>query len=171
MLTFEDAAINTLIEEHRRALNAHVWGCGPIIDNFSGLQGAFFWLLGKKGRTPGAYSRDPGDGTGRAPGQSIHPITRIRKNSSNYKPASLQGYVPEKRDGSAGWNWVKRGVQPMPEYVMPEYVMLPDKKMSVAYEEGGSVKYQVKESLSRLLCPVEILLALDGDNGINGSVG
>ncbi|PON19953.1 hypothetical protein TGAM01_v211181, partial [Trichoderma gamsii] len=39
MLSFEDAAIKTLIEDHRRALNAiniaNGWGCGPIVDNFS----------------------------------------------------------------------------------------------------------------------------------------
>jgi hypothetical protein len=167
MLTFDDAAIKTLIEEHRRALNSinitNGWGCGPIVDNFSGLQGAFFWLLGKKDRTPGTYPRDPGDGTGGATNEYFHPITRIRKDNLNYNPASLQGYALEMPDGIGGWKWVKRGVQSM-----PEYVMLPEKKMSLAYEEGGNVKYRVEDSLSRLLCPRSILLDLDRDNGING---
>ncbi|KAK2923214.1 protein of unknown function DUF2235 [Fusarium oxysporum f. sp. vasinfectum] len=167
MLTFEDAAIKTLIEEHRRALNSikitSGWGCGPIFDNFSGLQGLFFWLLGKKDRAPGTYPRDPGDGTSGATNEYFHPITRIRKDNLNYNPVSLQGYAIERPDGSEGWKWVKRGVQPI-----PEYVMRPEKKMSVAYEEGGRVKYRVKESLSRLLCPENILLDLDRDNGING---
>jgi len=57
---------------------------------------------------------------------------------------------------------VKKGVQ-----AVPEYVMRPEKKMSVAYEEeDGSVKYKVEKSLSRLLCPRNILLELDRDNGI-----
>ncbi|KAK2684566.1 hypothetical protein QWA68_016546, partial [Fusarium oxysporum] len=167
MLTFEDAAIKTLIEEHRRALNSikitSGWGCGPIVDNFSGLQGLFFWLLGKKDRAPGSYPRDPGDGTSGATNEYFHPITRIRKDNLNYNPASLQGYAIERPDGSEGWKWVKRGVQSI-----SEYVMRPEKKMSVAYEEGGRVKYRVKESLSRLLCPESILLDLDRDNGING---
>jgi hypothetical protein len=168
MLTFEDVAIKILIEQHRRALNAnHItngWGCGPIVDNFSGLQGAFFWLLGKKDRTPGDYPRDPGDGTSGATNEYFHPIARIRKSKlSHYSPASLQGYALEEPDGSAGWKWVKRGIQ-----AVPEYVMRPEKTMSVAYEEGGSVRYKVEKSLSRLLCPRSILLELDRDNGIAG---
>ncbi|PNP61674.1 hypothetical protein FNYG_13591 [Fusarium nygamai] len=167
MLTFEDAAIKTLIEEHRRALNSikvtNGWGCGPFFDNFSGLKGLFWWLLGKKDRAPGTYPRDPGDGTSGATNEYFHPITRIRKDNLNYNPVSLQGYVIERPDGSEGWKWVKRGVQSI-----PEYVMRPEKKMSVAYQEDGSVKYRVKESLSRLLCPESILLDLDRDNGING---
>ncbi|KAI3574005.1 hypothetical protein IWW34DRAFT_854983 [Fusarium oxysporum f. sp. albedinis] len=91
MLTFEDAAIKTLIEEHRRALNSikinSGWGCGPIVDNFSGLQGLFFWLLGKKDRAPGTYPRDPGDGTSGATNEYFHPITRIRKDNLNYNPS------------------------------------------------------------------------------------
>ncbi|KAH7150609.1 hypothetical protein DER46DRAFT_664565 [Fusarium sp. MPI-SDFR-AT-0072] len=170
MLTFEDAAIKTLMEEHRRALNSikitSGWGCGPMFDNFSGLQGLFFWLLGKKDCAPGTYPRDPGDGTSGATNEYFHPITRIRKDNLNYNPVSLQGYAIERPDGSEGWKWVKRGVQPI-----PEYVMRPEKKMSVAYEEGGRVKYRANESLSRLLCPESILLDLDRDNGINGMNG
>ncbi|CAI6089129.1 unnamed protein product [Clonostachys chloroleuca] len=170
MLSFEDAAIKTLIEDHRRALNAiniaNGWGCGPIVDNFSGLQGVFFWLLGKKDRTPGAYPRDPGDGTDGATNEYFHPIVRIRKNNLNFTPASLQGYSVEKLDDSTGWKWVKRGV-----HAVPEYVMSPEKKMSVAYEEGETVKYRIQESLSRLLCPTSILVDLDNDNGINAIDG
>jgi hypothetical protein len=53
MLTFEEMAIKKLIKEHHDALvenNArnnviNGWGCGPIVSNFAGLQGAF---LGSK---------------------------------------------------------------------------------------------------------------------------
>lgn len=172
MVTFEDTAIKSLIEEHRRSLNAirlpNGWGCGPIVDNFSGLQGAFFWLLGKKDRTPGAYPRDPGDGTDGATNEHFHPIARIRKNNVSFNPASLQGFNVEKVDGSSGWKWVKRGVQ-----AVPEYVMRPEKKMSIASIEDGSVKYRVEGSLSRLLCPISILSDLDNDNAIkeNGIKG
>ncbi|KAL5623808.1 hypothetical protein FOBRF1_003058 [Fusarium oxysporum] len=165
MLTFEDAAIKILIKEHHRALNSinitSGWGCGPIVDNFSGLQGLFFWLLGKKDRAPGSYPRDPGDGTSGATNEYFHPITRIRKEILGYNPIPLQGYSIERPHDSAGWKWVKSGVQSIPEYVMH-----PEKKMSVAYEENGRVKYRVESSLSRLLCPENILLDLDRDNGI-----
>lgn len=165
MLTFEDAAIKILIKEHHRALNSinvtSGWGCGPIVDNFSGLQGLFFWLLGKKDRAPGSYPRDPGDGTSGATNEYFHPITRIRKEILGYNPMPLRGYSIERPHGSAGWKWVKSGVQSIPEYVMH-----PEKKMSVAYEENGRVKYRVESSLSRLLCPENILLDLDRDNGI-----
>ncbi|KAJ0132643.1 Uncharacterized protein HZ326_24263 [Fusarium oxysporum f. sp. albedinis] len=166
MLTFEDTAIEALIEEHRRVLNTHSWGCGPIIDNFSGLTGAFFRLLGKKDRTPGACARDQGDGTSVNTKESFHPITRIRKDNLNYEPASLQVYAHERCDDSKGWRWNKEGL-----LSIPEYYMCPDKKMTVAYKEGGSVKYDVKESLSRLLCPGDTLLELDRDNEGNRRVG
>ncbi|RKK75129.1 hypothetical protein BFJ69_g7878 [Fusarium oxysporum] len=165
MLTFEDAAIKILIKEHHRALNSinipSGWGCGPIVNNFSGLQGLFFWLLGKKDREPGSYPRDPGDGTSGATNEYFHPITRIRKEILGYNPMPLRGYSIERPHGSAGWKWVKSGVQSIPEYVMH-----PEKKMSVAYEENGRVNYRVESSLSRLLCPENILLDLDRDNGI-----
>ncbi|RKK89332.1 hypothetical protein BFJ71_g12365 [Fusarium oxysporum] len=165
MLTFEDAAIKILIKEHHQALNSinipSGWGCGPIVDNFSGLQGLFFWFLGKKDRAPGSYPRDPGDGTSGATNEYFHPITRIRKEILGYNPMPLRGYSIERPHGSAGWKWVKSGVQSIPEYVMH-----PEKKMSVAYEENGRVKYRVESSLSRLLCPENILLDLDRDNGI-----
>jgi hypothetical protein len=50
---------------------------------------------------------------------------------------------------------------------VPEYVMRPEKKMSVAYEAAdGSVSYGVETSLARLLCPKNILLELDEANRI-----
>jgi hypothetical protein len=166
MLTFEDAAILILIEQHRRALNANHfingWGCGPIVDNFAGLQGAFFRLLGRQDRTPGNYPRDPGDSAIGATNEYIHPTARIRKGKvSNWNPPSLKGYALEEPDGSgAGWKWVKRGVQ-----VVPEYVMRPERTMSIAYKEAdGRVRYDVKNSLARLLCPKNILLELDEAN-------
>ncbi|KAH6850432.1 hypothetical protein B0I37DRAFT_413827 [Chaetomium sp. MPI-CAGE-AT-0009] len=164
MLTFEDTAIKVLVDEHRRALNAiqtpDGWGCGALVDNFSGLRGYFWRILGKNNRTPGAYLQDPGDGTSGTTDEYFHPITRIRKDRLNYDPAPLQGYVPEK-SSSAGWGWMKEGAPRIPEYVMH-----PNKKMQVAYEENGGVKYRLEDSLSRRLCPKSILLDLDGDNGI-----
>lgn len=162
MLTFDNAAIEILIEQHRRALNAnHIpngLGCGSIVDNFAGLQGAFFWLLGKQDRTPGDYPRDPGDGIGGATNEYFHPITRIRKAKvPNYNPPPLQGYALNEPDGKEGWKWVKKGVQ-----AVPEYVLRPEKKMSVVHEDN---EYGVVESLSRRLCPKSILLELDKDNG------
>ena len=166
MLTFEEDAIKILIKEHGRALHAiripNGWGCGPIVANFSGLQGAFFRLLGKKDRTPGNYPRDPGDGTDGATNEYFHPTTRIRKGKlSKYNPISLQGYTLEEPDDIPGWKWV-RGV-----HAVPEYVMRPEKMMSLTYEEGGRVKYKVEKSLSRILCPRSILSDLDLDNGIS----
>ncbi|KAK4034840.1 hypothetical protein C8A01DRAFT_38715 [Parachaetomium inaequale] len=155
MLTFEDAAINALIDEHKRALQAiesetqNGWGCGPLVNNFSGL-GLFWRLLGTKARTPGAYARDPGDGTDGPTEEYFHPITRIRKVRLNYEPAPLQGYALQEADNT-GPRWTKEGAPSIAEYVMD-----PGKTMSVAYEENGSVKYRVEESLSRRLCPSSI---------------
>lgn len=167
MLTFEDAAIKMLIEEHRRALNAikipNGWGCGPIVDNFSGLQGAFFWLLGKQDRTPGGYPRDPGDGTSGATNESFHPMVRIRTDKvKGYRPASLKGYSLEYSDERARWQWAKKTGQ-----AVPEWVMSPEKTMSLAYEEDGVVKFRDESCLSRVLCPKSILMNLDRLNGMN----
>ncbi|KAH6976752.1 hypothetical protein EDB80DRAFT_658241 [Ilyonectria destructans] len=164
MLTFEEDAINTLIEEHRLAINnlANGWGSGPIVDNFSGIQGAFFRLLGRQDRTPGDYSRDPGDGTSGATNEFFHPMVRIREwKVKSWSPASMQGWTLSEPDEKRGWIWVKQGVQPLSEYVMRE-----DKRMSLMYNEAGAIKFKVGESLSRLLCPRNILLELDRDNGI-----
>ncbi|KAJ5974165.1 hypothetical protein N7481_011375 [Penicillium waksmanii] len=166
MLTFEGAAINELIKQHQDALaenNAqnnikNGWGCGPIVSNFSGLQGAFFGILGKQDRTPGNYPPVAGDGIGGATNEYFHPIVRIRKSIlSNYNPASLHGYSFEESDGEAGWRWVREGVP-----AVPEYVMRPERKMSVMNEKG----YKTMPSLSRLLCPTEVLADLDRDTGV-----
>lgn len=168
MLTFDDVMIKTLIEQHRRALNrnnsiSHLsngWGCGPIVDNFFGLQGAFFRLLGRRDRTPGAYPRDPGDGDAGATNEYFHPVVRIRKRKlENYKPVSLDGYSEQEPDGNQGRKWVKGQLR-----ALPEYILHPGKSMSIAYLEGGSVKYKTQESLSRLLCPPDILADLDRGN-------
>ena len=166
MLTFEDAAIKTLIEDHQRALNrnpiSNGWCCGPIVDNFSGWQGKFFWALGAQNRTPGDYAQDPSDKMGGATNEYFHPIVRNRKNKvPDWNPPSLEGYVFHEPDGNNGWRWTKTGLQAVPEYVIDR-----EKAVSVAYEDGGSVKYRVDQSLSRRLCPPSILSDLDRDNGI-----
>lgn len=166
MLTFEEDAINTLIEEHRLAINnlANGWGSGPIVDDFSGIQGAFFRLLGRQDRTPGDYPRDPGDGTSGATNEFFHPMVRIRERKvKSWSPASMQGWTLSEPDEKRGWIWVKQGVQPLSEYVMRE-----DKRMSLMCNEAGAIKFKVGESLSRLLCPRNILLELDRDNGSIG---
>jgi hypothetical protein len=166
MLTFEEAAINVFIQQHQHALAenntknnvTNGWGCGPLVSNFSGLQGAFFRILGKQHRTPGNYPQAPGDGIGGATNEYFHPIARIRKSKlSNFNPMSLYGYSLEEPDGDAGWKWVKKGGQ-----AVPEYVMRPEKKMSVVHEGG----YKTTRSLSRLLCPTILLADLDRDNGV-----
>lgn len=170
MLTFDSAAIQILIEEHRRALNrveamqkiTNGWGCGPIVSNFAGLVGAFFSLLGRTDRKPGEYLRDPADGSVGRTNQSFHPIVRIRKlKLQNYNPMALKGFKLQEPHGGAGWEWAKTGVQ-----VMPEYILRP-KPMSVAYEEGGRTKYGIQNSVSRRMCPADILSELDKDNGIS----
>jgi hypothetical protein len=166
MLTFEEAALDQLIKQHQVALEennaknniTNGWGCGPIVSNFSGLQGAFFRIIGKQDRTPGNYQRILDDGISGATNEYFHPITRIRKNKvSNYNPESLSGYSFEKSDGEAGWRWIRRGIQ-----AVPEYVMRPEKKMNVMHE----AEYKTKPSLSRLLCPTILLADLDRDNDV-----
>jgi hypothetical protein len=164
MLTFEESAITMLIDQHRRAMNANRintgWGCGPIIDNFSGLQGAFFRLLGKQDRTPGNYPRDSGDGAGGGTNEFIHPIVRIRKiKVPTYNPPSLQGLSLREPNGSRGWTWARKGVEDVPEYVMN-----PGKKMIIAYMKEGIIKFREDDSLSRQLCPKNILMDLDREN-------
>ncbi|PCG90847.1 protein of unknown function DUF2235 [Penicillium occitanis (nom. inval.)] len=165
MLTFEEEAIKYFIEQYQ---NSHIentakgsineWGCGPIISNFAGLQGAFFRLLGKKDRTPGGYPRDAGDGVEGATNEYFHPIVRIRKlKVNNYNPASLAGFKLEEPDGGSGWKWAKKGIQ-----ALPEYVLRPEKTISLAFEGG----YKTSSSLSRELCPKVLLQDLDRDNGL-----
>jgi hypothetical protein len=167
MLTFEDEAIKLIIEGHQHALNriqtANGWGCGPIVDNFAGIQGLFFWLLGRRDRTPGQFPRDPGDGTAGSTNEHFHPIVRMRKcKVSHYQPRALQGYSFVEPTDKTGWHWTKLGVQDVPEWVMH-----PAKVMSVAYEEGTTTKFRTDPSLSRRLCPKNILLDLDRDNGLS----
>ncbi|SPO05472.1 uncharacterized protein DNG_08159 [Cephalotrichum gorgonifer] len=170
LLTFDQPSIASLVEDHRRALvrvNAkgnltNGWGCGPIVDNFAGLQGAFFALLGKKYRTPGEYPRGPDESSMGATNESVHPIVRVRKDRLRYDPVALRGWsAQEPSRVGTGWQWTKEGRGPMPEYVLS-----PDKAMTVAYEDGGVVKYKVQESMARTLCPADILSDLDRDNGV-----
>lgn len=165
MLTFEESSIQVIIDHHQHALNSiHItngWGCGPIVDNFSGLQGAFFKLLGMQYRTPGDYPRDPGDGVNGATNEFFHPIVRVRKRKlSDYDPPSMKGFSLQEPDGKEGWKWVRSGVQPV-----PEYTLYPQKTMSLSYEEGGKLCYKTGKSLSRLLCAKDILLELDSIHG------
>ncbi|CAH0028536.1 unnamed protein product [Clonostachys rhizophaga] len=163
MLTFEDDSINVIIEDHTNAMGKIVipdgWGCGPIASNFSGLQGGLWWLLGRQVRTPGSYPKDPGDQTNGETNEYFHPTVRIRRQKLEYYPAALKKYAAQRREFGDGWEWVKKGLEPV-----PEYVMRPGKEISLAYEEGGVVNYRVGESLARLLCPKSILSELDSGN-------
>jgi hypothetical protein len=170
MLTFDVTAIQLLVEKHRRALNRvdamqranNCWGCGPIVNNFSGIQGAFFYLLGKSDRTPGHYPRDAGDGTAGATMEYFHPIVRIRRRKlQSYNPRALQGYSLQEPHDKVGWKWTKLGAQAVSEYV------LRPKPMTLASEEDGCIEFDLGKSLSRLLCPTDILIELDKDNGIH----
>lgn len=100
MLTFDIKAIHKIVKDHRRTLNRinsiqrinNSWGCGPNVDKFTGLQGAFVALLGRSDRTPGRYPRDSGAGTTSATNEYFHPIIRIRRfKLQNYDPLALQG--------------------------------------------------------------------------------
>lgn len=149
MLTFENDAIEHLVKDHDSALSVlkttDGWGCGPLVDNFSGVRGFFSrWILGKRDRVSG-------DNTGDPIHQCIHPIARVRRDRIDYKPVSLQGYVPE---NGISWRWTNRGAPTAPS--IPEYKMEEHKKMKVAYEKNGSVEYRDVESLSRRLCPSSI---------------
>ncbi|KAL4892641.1 hypothetical protein BDV59DRAFT_179368 [Aspergillus ambiguus] len=172
MLGFEEVVIDELVHEHRgaraqRASTEHdndkSWGCGPIVSNFVGIQGAFFKTLGVQDRTPGNYRQEPSQVlNGSDTKECFHPIVRIRKTilESQYHPASLAGFAFEKRNaqrgGRAGWYWTKAGVVSG----MPEFVLLPEKKLTVV--DGTS--YIHRESLSRTLCPEHLLEDLDLDN-------
>ncbi|OKP07000.1 hypothetical protein PENSUB_6117 [Penicillium subrubescens] len=173
MLTFESVIIEELIQKHRAARaerNAlgqqnDDWGCGYIRSNFAGLQGAFFRGLGKQDRTPGNYPEVPRDDKSACTTkESFHPIARIRKTNlaPSYSPAALAGYVIEgPGDGSGGqtgWQWAKKDVL----LAMPEYVLRPEKKMTVTHNSD----YVSRPSLSRALCPKNLLADLDRHNGI-----
>jgi hypothetical protein len=174
MLTFENVIIEELIQQHRAARTEHNaldqeadddWGCGYIRSNFAGLQGAFFRGLGKQDRTPGNYSQLPGDDkSGHATNEYFHPIVRIRKTnlSPSYSPAALAGFVIEGPDGDGGgqigWRWIKNGISPG----LPEYVLRPDKKMTVKHD----LDYVTRSNLSRALCPKSLLVDLDRHNHV-----
>ncbi|KAF7515769.1 hypothetical protein G7054_g14425 [Neopestalotiopsis clavispora] len=166
MLTFDEDAIETIVQNHQHAINriAHTngWGCGPIIDNFFGLQGAFFRLLGKQERTPGNYPRDPGDGTDGATNEFFHPTVRIRRSKvPKWNPTPLQGYELQEPDSTTGWRWSRRDRRPVREYEMSK-----KKTMSLAYQDGQAIGYKTGGSLSRRLCPKNILSDLDRDNAM-----
>ncbi|CEJ54670.1 hypothetical protein PMG11_00967 [Penicillium brasilianum] len=173
MVTFEGVIIEELIQKHRaerakrNALGQQNddWGCGHITSNFAGLQGAFFRGLGKQDRTPGNYPQVPGDvDSARTTKEFFHPIARIRKTNlaPSYSPAALAGFVIEGPDdgsgGQTGWKWVKKDDL----LAVPEYVLRPDKKMTVAHHSD----YESRPSLSRALCPKSLLADLDRHNGI-----
>ncbi|CZT18461.1 uncharacterized protein RCC_04306 [Ramularia collo-cygni] len=166
MLTFEESSIDAIVEHHKTAIEAikvkDGWGCGKIVDNFAGIQGLFFRLLGRQIRTPGAYTQDPGDGSRGATNEKFHPIVRVRKAKVAWNPPALAGYNLDEPDGKGSpWVWRKDGVQPL-----PEYVMWPDKRMSVSYCRDGQIEYKTVKSLSRRLCPSSILQELDETNAI-----
>ncbi|ETS88004.1 hypothetical protein PFICI_01832 [Pestalotiopsis fici W106-1] len=167
MLTFDKDAITDLVHEHSKALDGikptNGWGCGPIIDNFTGLQGAFFRLLGRQDRTPGEYPRDPGDGTDGATNEFFHPTVRMRRYKvTKWNPPPLQGYELQEPDANTGWKWSKDGKRPVPEYEMKT-----NKTMSLAVQDPydrKKIRFVTGESLSRKLCPTDILSDLDRDN-------
>lgn len=165
MISFEESAINTITEEHRRALEAigptNNWGCGPMGDNYIGLRGAFFKALGTKNRTPGQYQPAAENNSNGDTNEYFHPITRIRHDSLNYEPASLRGLSLQKPTAGAGWRWARNDQQ-----FVPEYIMRPEKTMSLRYEESGTTKYRLTGSLSRIMCPKNVLLELDKDNSV-----
>lgn len=167
MLTFEQSAIDAIVEHHRKAIEATKvkdgWGCGKIIDNFSGIRGLFFHLLGRQVRTPGGYLQDPGDGSRGATNETFHAMVRVRKAKVPWDPPALAGFNLEEPDGRGlPWVWKKSGVRPL-----PEYVLRPEKTMSISYRSEGpkkEVRYRTAESLSRRLCPSNILRELDETN-------
>lgn len=173
MLTFEESSIDAIVVHHQQAIDAinikDGWGCGNIVDNFSGLQGIFFRLLGRQIRTPGGYTQDPGDGSKGPTNETFHPMIRVRKAKVAWNPPALARFHLDEPDGNGSpWVWRKVGTQPL-----PEYIMRPEKTISLSCREDGEVKYKTAKSLSRRLCPSSILQELDEVNGIeavNGEV-
>ncbi|KAG9254517.1 uncharacterized protein F5Z01DRAFT_750400 [Emericellopsis atlantica] len=160
MLTFNGDAIDKLVKQHQHAFTINAipngWGCGPIISDFAGVQGAFFRLLGQQDRTPGNYPRDPGDGQGGATNESFHPIVRLRKRKvPAWTPKSIQDWSLKEPHGGQGWSWSRIGLPPMREWSLRK------EKMHLAVKVDGLTRFEVGESLSRRLCPPDILMALD----------
>jgi hypothetical protein len=141
-LTFESDAIKEIVKEHRvgkASCSAHSsWGCSPISDNFDGIQGMLWRLLGEEGRT-----------IGRSDNESVHPIARLRWNKLGEKPTPLKQY-----DGSKS-TWSTTGS------TVEEYKMKDNKLSVVEYKketsESGAVNevanYGEAPSLSKQLCP------------------
>ncbi|KAJ5150871.1 uncharacterized protein N7482_010123 [Penicillium canariense] len=178
MLAFEEVVVDDLIQQHQDArakrisadhLGDNSWGCGPIVSNFAGVEGAFFRVLGVQDRTPGNYPPTQGQQPEtRDTNESFHPIVRVRKTilTSQYRPAALTGYTFERPKGPqgarAGWYWDKKGMAP----AIPEFVLRPEKKLLVANGTG----YAYRDSLSRTMCPEHLLVDLDQDNGVADSL-
>ncbi|KAH6693470.1 hypothetical protein F5X68DRAFT_247741 [Plectosphaerella plurivora] len=162
LLTFEATAIEALIHTHKKALEispvANGWGCGPIVSNFAGLQGKFFYLLGKQDRTPGRYQLIPGNGFDGPTFESFHPTVRVRRDKvKEWQPGSLKGWNLKRPQSSGkGWSWT-RNAQVLPEFQMSR------KPIDVACEgiHGGGCRFEQMPSLSRTLCPKDVLAYLD----------
>lgn len=164
MLTFTDSAILELVHNHERALNNvndrrnihNGWGCGPIVDNFSGIEGLVFRVFGASVRTPAQYE-------GRTE-EYIHPLARIREQKlqhiAAWQPPSLKHFEVREPDGKGqGWRWAKDELTVLPEWIMD------NRKMSVRLGENGSATFGWKKTgLSRLLCPDDVLRELDDGN-------
>lgn len=168
-LTFENFTLDIIVSDHAEALLQNGipdgWGCGKTIDNFAGIQGAFFRLLGQQTRTPGGYTNTPG-----ATNEFMHPIVRYRREQvSSWQPPSLAGFHIEGPGDSDSKKilWAKLGQKAMPEYVMSPY-----KALSVSYvDDAGNWTFAERSSLARQLCPASVLQKLDGEAGlINGHI-
>lgn len=161
MLTFEDAAIRAIVDEHTKALKQnHIpdgWGCGKIVDNFSGWIGRFFWLLGTSVRTPGEYTRDAGTGKPGATNEYMHPMVRIRRERlKGWTPPSLNRWDYKPKGSGQVVQWSKSGAEDIPEYKMKA------KNITIALATAdGQPRFDTRESLSRSLCPSRILSELD----------
>ncbi|PPJ55639.1 hypothetical protein CBER1_09534 [Cercospora berteroae] len=141
-------AIDLLTSQHATALaqsgDPSGWGCGKIVDNFAGLSGTFFRILGQQTRTPGAYSDDAHE--------SIHPMVRYRRaRVSGWKPAAVTGLTLN--DGiKTAVTWSKAG-----QNNVPEYPMFVERDFSVAKRnEDGSWEHTTRSSLAKELCPKEV---------------
>ena len=105
-----------------------------------------------------------------ATNEFMHPIVRFRRDQvSSWKPPSLAGFHIEGPGNSDSKKvlWTKLGQKPMPEYVMS-----PEKMLSVSYvDDAGNWTFAERSSLARQLCPQSVLRRLDGEAGlINGHI-
>jgi hypothetical protein len=141
-LTFESEAIKEIVKKHqvgKTSCSAHSsWGCSPISDNFDGIQGMLWRLLGEEGRT-----------TGKSDNEFVHPIARLRWNKLGKKATPLKQYDASKRRWSTTGSTVE------------EYKIKDNKLSIVEYKketsESGAMKevanYPEAPSLSKQLCP------------------